>query len=130
VQALLRLYLLREFYAIGLGISEHAVKETEENAKKLKVWNVDFVVASSDSSVFQPNSFDIIIVADTFENLPSGVLERTLMNCCYAWLRPGGALVIHTFPTLYYPSHLIKVPSFSCSSFFSLEPLFHFTYGL
>jgi len=95
------------FYTIGLDLSEHAIKQAKENAEKLNVWNIDFVVASSDSSVFQPNSFDVIIAADIFEHLPPGVLEQTLMNC-YAWLRPRGVLVIHTFPTLYYPLTLDK----------------------
>ncbi|MEM2505883.1 MAG: class I SAM-dependent methyltransferase [Nitrososphaeria archaeon] len=98
----------RGYYCVGLDISKYCIEQSIENAKRLNVAaNTEFVLGNCGSNVFRKNSFDIIVAADIFEHLPWGVFEKTLVNCFY-WLSPGGILIIHTFPTLYYPLLLSK----------------------
>lgn len=95
-------------YCVGLDISGYSIKQSRRNAGRLDVTaNTEFVLGNCSSDVFRENSFDIIVAADIFEHLPWGVFEKTLVNCFY-WLSPGGILIIHTFPTLYYPLLLGK----------------------
>jgi len=52
--------------------------------------------------------------------LPIDVLNKTLANC-FKWLRPGGTMIIHTFPTKYWYMLLSRIYSLF------LLPTFFFT---
>lgn len=48
--------------------------------------------------LFAADRFDLIFMTDVVEHLPQPALEAGLLNVC-RWLKPGGRLIIHTFPT-------------------------------
>jgi len=52
----------------------------------------------SKTNTFSEDSFDIIVAEDIFEHLHNNVLRKVLENC-FLWLKPGGHLIFHTFPT-------------------------------
>src|SRR4030043_127735 len=66
------------FEAIGLDISKEAIIKCEENAKKLKINNIKFILGNSSQNHFKENSFDAIICADIVEHLPEEILEKVL----------------------------------------------------
>jgi SAM-dependent methyltransferase len=53
----------------------------------------------TDPGLYEAGSFDIAFMTDVVEHLPPDLLLQGLGNVGQ-WLRPGGRLVIHTFPTL------------------------------
>jgi SAM-dependent methyltransferase len=52
-----------------------------------------------DRATFEPESFDLVILADVVEHLPAPELRAALANVA-EWLAPGGRALVHTFPTL------------------------------
>lgn len=106
---------------VGLDISPRSIQACVENQKKLNIENATFIKADIQENVFQPESFDSIIAADIIEHLNPILLRKALENC-FMWLRKGGALVIHTFPTRYYyqvmtPASLALLPLMWMSSY-------------
>lgn len=93
------LYLLAQdptVEAFGLDFSSAAV---EASRKLLEREDRVICGSSADSTLFEANSFDVICMMDVVEHLPPADLLQTLSNV-NSWLKPGGRLVIHTFPTL------------------------------
>jgi len=88
---------------VGLDISAEAAAAAHANARRLGVHScASFVQAdAANGGVFPPDSFDLIVAADLAEHLPPPILEAVLRNC-RRWLRPGGRLFVHTFPTRFY----------------------------
>lgn len=89
------------FKTVGLDISANSIAACEDNKKKLKITNAQFVQGNVSDKIFANKCFDIIIASDIIEHLPPNVLTATLQNC-HDWLKPGGSLFIHTFPTKYW----------------------------
>lgn len=53
----------------------------------------------TDASLYAPATFDVAFMTDVVEHLPDKDLHAGLVNVA-SWLKPGGVLVVHTFPTL------------------------------
>jgi SAM-dependent methyltransferase len=88
--------------AVGADFSPAAVDMARERLARdgQPAGPGDVVCGSIHSAdLFPPDSFDVIFMTDVVEHLPQPVLERGLANV-RRWLKPGGRLVIHTFPTL------------------------------
>jgi 2-polyprenyl-3-methyl-5-hydroxy-6-metoxy-1,4-benzoquinol methylase len=113
--------------AVGLDSSEESIRACELNKKRLEVSNATFVKGNSiDGGIFGRDSFDLIIAADIVEHLSDDILKSTLRNC-HKWLRPGGCLIIHTFPTKYY-YQTVTVASLSLLPLFFISPKYSETY--
>jgi len=54
----------------------------------------------TDASLLPAASFDLVTMTDVVEHLPPAELAACLSNV-RRWLRPGGRLLVHTFPTLW-----------------------------
>ena len=88
--------------ATGVDLSREALDAAEAFSDFVGIDNrPEFVEGDvSDGTVFEPQSFDVILAEDIFEHLHEDLLERTFKNC-ELWLKPGGFLVFHTHPTKY-----------------------------
>lgn len=88
--------------ATGVDLSQDALDVAEMLVDKLGLENRPTFVKGdiSDSSVFEAESFDVILAEDIFEHLHQDVLEKTFESCA-KWLKPGGFFVYHTHPTKY-----------------------------
>lgn len=53
----------------------------------------------TEATLYEPGAFDVAFMTDVVEHLPDADLHAGLVNVA-SWLKPGGALVVHTFPTL------------------------------
>ena len=53
----------------------------------------------TDAGLYEPATFDIAFMTDVVEHLPDADLHAGLVNVA-SWLKPGGGLIVHTFPTL------------------------------
>jgi len=115
------------YNAVGLDSSEESIEACESNKKRLEIPNAKFVRGTSiDGGVFDRESFDLIIAADIVEHLPDDILTSTLRNC-HEWLKPGGHLIIHTFPTKYY-YQAVTAASLSLLPLFFVSPKYAETY--
>jgi SAM-dependent methyltransferase len=88
----------RGYQVTGIDVDEKAIDIARRVAEHYGL-SVNYVTAdASIPDTFAEDSFDVIVAEDIFEHLHDDVLERVLSNC-YRWLKPGGYLVFHTFPT-------------------------------
>ena len=89
-----------EFLA-GLDFSATAITESRERLGQHDLSCQCNLIQGSvdDVRLCDENSFDVIYMTDVVEHLPAPVLAAALRNAHY-WLKPGGYLIIHTFPTL------------------------------
>ncbi len=55
--------------------------------------------SATDIEAASEDSFDLVLMTDVVEHLPQDDLLQALRNA-RTWLKPGGYLFIHTFPTL------------------------------
>ncbi|MFQ5922847.1 MAG: class I SAM-dependent methyltransferase [Anaerolineales bacterium] len=92
----------RGFRVTGVDISEEAIRLARSLSKHAdREAEIEFVVGDvDDRTLFQKSQFDLVAAQDIFEHLHSDVLASALHNCV-SWLRPGGYLVYHTYPTKY-----------------------------
>ena len=80
----------------GLDFSPSAIEVARESVGE----KVDLVCGSAtDRTLYPENKFDLICMMDVVEHLQPENLRMSLANARY-WLKPGGRLLIHTFPTL------------------------------
>lgn len=79
----------------GLDFSEAAVAASQELVEPERV----HCGSAAERDNFPQDSFDLICIMDVVEHLPPADLLATMENIRY-WLKPGGHLVVHTFPTL------------------------------
>lgn len=79
----------------GLDFSEAAVAASQQLVDPHRV----HCGSATDRSNFEQDSFDLICIMDVVEHLPPADLLQALENIRF-WLKPGGHLVVHTFPTL------------------------------
>lgn len=75
---------------IGIDISEDAVSYAKERYGSK---NVDFIVASADSTELESESLDVLVSFETIEHLPENV---DLLTEFYRLLKPSGVLIIST----------------------------------
>jgi SAM-dependent methyltransferase len=86
----------------GLDFSPAAVRECQSRLTGLLTDSVErriIQASAADSDTFLEQQFDLIFMMDVVEHLPPPILAQALRNC-RVWLKQGGRLVIHTFPTL------------------------------
>jgi len=88
----------RGYQTTGIDIEERALKIARRLAEHYGL-DIEYVAAdASRTETFVKDSFDLIVAEDIFEHLHDDILEQVLYNCFY-WLKSGGYLVFHTFPT-------------------------------
>lgn len=90
-----------DYQVCGVDLSGEAIKKCEFNKTAYNAVNAVFLKKDICENIFNDQEFDAIIAADIIEHLPKNKLRLALGNC-YRWLKPGGILIIHTFPTKYY----------------------------
>ncbi len=95
------------YQVCGVDLSDEAIKKCERNKRIYHAKNVIFFKEDVSKKVFKEKKFDAIIAADIIEHLPEDKLNIVLNNC-YSWLKRGGILIIHTFPSKYYYQTLGK----------------------
>ncbi len=86
----------------GVDFSAEAAKQTRSRLDERLGGDAErrIMIGSLEKSpLFPENHFDLIILTDVVEHLPPPVLSAALGNS-RRWLKPGGRLFIHTFPTL------------------------------
>lgn len=86
----------------GLDFSAAAVRQSQARLSRACTNGQEFSVVCSSidaRDAFAENSFDLVLMTDIVEHLPQPILEAGLANVRY-WLKPGGRVIIHTFPTL------------------------------
>ena len=88
----------RDYQVTGIDVDKKAICLAQRLAEHYGL-SIDYIAAdASVPETFAANSFHLIVAEDIFEHLHDDVLEKVLENCYY-WLKPGGYLVCHTFPT-------------------------------
>jgi len=83
----------------GIDYSSDAVALAQETLAARE--NCTVVVASSDKLPFADESFTKINMGDVLEHLTPEVIDRTIPELLRV-LKPGGILLIHTAPNLYF----------------------------
>ncbi len=78
----------------GLDIQEEMIEELMSEAKKANVHNLQGIVGDARTSLFEPESFDLIYVALTLGEIPN---RQSALQSCYEALKPGGVLSITEF---------------------------------
>lgn len=90
---------------VGLDYSRSALDIATRSSNWLeprKRANLTFVQAAAGADYFAPAAFDCIFMTDVVEHLSPIELDTTL-QIARGWLKPGGKLIIHTFPNrLFY----------------------------
>ncbi|MBF0444851.1 MAG: class I SAM-dependent methyltransferase [Magnetococcales bacterium] len=86
----------------GFDFSQTAIKESHDCLRELvppdKINNIK-CGSIEQPDLYPDNFFDLITMMDVVEHLNPHLLASGLKNI-QRWLKPGGRLVIHTFPTL------------------------------
>lgn len=82
----------------GVDFSEAAVQMTRSRVGAEHFDNIR-QGSATDRDLYSAGRFDVITMLDVVEHLPPSDLQVALDNARF-WLRPGGRLIIHTFPTL------------------------------
>ena len=85
----------------GLDFSSAAINQAESSLSSLNhPVKISLIKGSvADEDLFPDCTFDAVYMLDVVEHLPPDVLVLAFKNL-RRWLRPGGCLVVHTFPTL------------------------------
>jgi len=91
---------------IGIDYSDAAVRIAKEHLSKYL--NINILKSDSADLPFKTNSIDYIFCLDVAEHLYPEHLDKTIKSI-FRVLKPGGGLIIHTFPTRYINNiaHLI-----------------------
>lgn len=91
---------------IGIDYSDAAVDIAKENLSKYL--NVNILKSDSANLPFKNNSIDYVFCLDIVEHLYPDHLDKTIKSV-FRILKPGGGIIIHTFPTKYINNvaHLI-----------------------
>lgn len=88
---------------VGFDFSENAVQIARKKLAKLLGENkvCEHIIQGDIGTpdLFPNESFDLIVTTDLVEHLDPDLLNRGLTNLA-AWLKPGGKILVHTFPTL------------------------------
>jgi SAM-dependent methyltransferase len=125
--------LSETFY--GLDISASAVRKAWEHWKKATPSNQNtatpfvtqgrFVVASTTSLPFSPNSTDVIVCSDGLFGweLPQSMQKEVLQQCAQV-LRPGGIIILTDYLHPRRFDELIRIVSESPLSILSVEYLY------
>jgi 2-polyprenyl-3-methyl-5-hydroxy-6-metoxy-1,4-benzoquinol methylase len=85
----------------GLDFSSIAIHQAESSLLSINTPRKISLIKGSvaDANLFPSGNFDVVYMLDVVEHLPPDVLAQAFKNL-RLWLRPGGCIVVHTFPTL------------------------------
>jgi len=78
------------FEAVGIDISRSMI----EMAKQVDPGGAYLLVADGDFSVFEPASFDLVLSAFAFDNIPGRESRRALLRELRHLLRPQGRIIL------------------------------------
>jgi len=87
---------------VGCDFSHDAIVLAQQKLRSIKQSSsrnirTSFVCAIATENIFQPNSFDKILMSEFVEHISPQERDIVLKNA-RTWLRPGGKVLIYTFP--------------------------------
>jgi ubiquinone/menaquinone biosynthesis C-methylase UbiE len=85
---------------VGLDASPNMLRTASDLARSQRLTRCHFVVGDAALHPLRPATFDVVIASDIVEHLLPEPLAR-MIGACWEALKPGGVLLVHTFPAKY-----------------------------